>query len=307
MNRYLTVAATILLSGLVHSAAAMDLPAEVRLDRKLVKGFAKDAPGATVTFRLFTDSACASSAVGSSSTALSNLDHVQRVKNEALKGDPTPVPKEEWVLGSVVPVPDLEELDLAPPIYATVSIDNGGTPVVSTCQRQKLPSRPSACGDGLVRLGEDCDGTDLQGETCQSLASTYGTLGCSSECSFDVSQCGTCPGGDGTHVAGACWYIAAENESCASACTARGLPYSQLTRTYAGSDGTLAQCYAVLDAFGYTSPPVFNVGDVNAFPPAGCMISADLGARMRFIPNSFATDADATVDDRRRVCACTVD
>jgi hypothetical protein len=57
------------------------------------------------------------------------------------------------------------------------------------------------CGDGFVDTssGEECEGTDLRGLTCQTFgAPDYyeGSLGCSEECRFDTSTCsGFC--GDG--------------------------------------------------------------------------------------------------------------
>jgi len=41
----------------------------------------------------------------------------------------------------------------------------------------------------------DCDGTDLKGETCQSLGFTGGTLGCKPEKEFDFSACFKCGNG----------------------------------------------------------------------------------------------------------------
>jgi hypothetical protein len=58
------------------------------------------------------------------------------------------------------------------------------------------------CGDGTVNQGvEQCDGSDLNGETCSSLVSgSSGILSCSSQCTFDTSQCAIGnpgnPGGD---------------------------------------------------------------------------------------------------------------
>ncbi|MFC1723301.1 CARDB domain-containing protein [Nanoarchaeota archaeon] len=47
------------------------------------------------------------------------------------------------------------------------------------------------CGDGNVDAGEDCDGANLNGETCASVGSwTGGTLSCNS-CSFVTSLCTT--------------------------------------------------------------------------------------------------------------------
>lgn len=49
------------------------------------------------------------------------------------------------------------------------------------------------CGDAVVEPGEDCDGVDLAGMTCEGLelGFTGGTLVCSPMCTFDASMCTT--------------------------------------------------------------------------------------------------------------------
>lgn len=48
------------------------------------------------------------------------------------------------------------------------------------------------CGDGAVNVaGEECDGADLAGATCESLGRAGGTLGCTPGCRLDVTACGT--------------------------------------------------------------------------------------------------------------------
>ncbi len=50
--------------------------------------------------------------------------------------------------------------------------------------------QPSPCGNGTIEGGEECDGDDLGGETCQSLGEGGGILGCDPlGCYFDASQC----------------------------------------------------------------------------------------------------------------------
>jgi len=46
-----------------------------------------------------------------------------------------------------------------------------------------------SCGDGVVDDGEECDGADLDGETCESLGAGTGTLSCSEHCTFDDVAC----------------------------------------------------------------------------------------------------------------------
>ena len=45
------------------------------------------------------------------------------------------------------------------------------------------------CGNDMIEGGEECDGSDLGGETCISQGFSGGTLGCDSGCGFDTSQC----------------------------------------------------------------------------------------------------------------------
>lgn len=46
------------------------------------------------------------------------------------------------------------------------------------------------CGNGVVDVGEMCDGNDLDGQTCAQMGLPAGTLTCSASCqSFDTSGC----------------------------------------------------------------------------------------------------------------------
>jgi len=51
------------------------------------------------------------------------------------------------------------------------------------------------CGNGVVDLGEDCDGADLNGQTCVTQGMTGGTLACTATCTFDLSACIGCGNG----------------------------------------------------------------------------------------------------------------
>ncbi len=47
-----------------------------------------------------------------------------------------------------------------------------------------------SCGDGTVnQSSEQCDGSDLDGETCSTLGYSGGTLRCTSSCAFNTSSC----------------------------------------------------------------------------------------------------------------------
>jgi len=47
----------------------------------------------------------------------------------------------------------------------------------------------SVCNNGIVEGTEKCDGTDLDGETCQTLGYDSGTLDCNSLCQFNPTGC----------------------------------------------------------------------------------------------------------------------
>ncbi len=51
----------------------------------------------------------------------------------------------------------------------------------------------SVCGNGIAEGGEDCDNTDLGGETCITLGYTNGTLSCDIACDFNTSGCSSIP------------------------------------------------------------------------------------------------------------------
>jgi hypothetical protein len=55
----------------------------------------------------------------------------------------------------------------------------------------------SVCGNNKKETGEQCDGNDLGGATCQSLGYSGGTLSCRPDCTFNTSGCYTAPPGGG--------------------------------------------------------------------------------------------------------------
>lgn len=50
-------------------------------------------------------------------------------------------------------------------------------------------STGDSCGDGVLDKGEDCDDTDLAGESCASLGFLNGQLTCAADCTFDTAAC----------------------------------------------------------------------------------------------------------------------
>lgn len=55
----------------------------------------------------------------------------------------------------------------------------------------------SICGNIVKEGGEDCDNSDLNGQTCQSRGFSGGSLSCNSNCAFNTSQCTSGGGGGG--------------------------------------------------------------------------------------------------------------
>lgn len=76
------------------------------------------------------------------------------------------------------------------------TVDPGDTGDVATTDPPKLDIG-SACGDGEINPGEQCDGDDLQGFDCESLGLFDGVLTCSDMCTFDTSDCSPSGCGDG--------------------------------------------------------------------------------------------------------------
>ena len=47
----------------------------------------------------------------------------------------------------------------------------------------------AVCGNGDIEDAEECDGTDWNGATCESLMQVPGLLGCTEGCTFDLTGC----------------------------------------------------------------------------------------------------------------------
>lgn len=47
---------------------------------------------------------------------------------------------------------------------------------------------PAVCGNGVAESGEECDGTDLDGQSCDELGAV-GILACDDDCTFDTCDC----------------------------------------------------------------------------------------------------------------------
>lgn len=64
-------------------------------------------------------------------------------------------------------------------------------------QESGVPLQGPFCGDGEVSSFEQCDGSNLNSQTCVTRGFGSGTLACSSDCTFNTSGCTSGGGGGG--------------------------------------------------------------------------------------------------------------
>jgi hypothetical protein len=64
-------------------------------------------------------------------------------------------------------------------------------PVLENNLGQTGPLPATLCGDDLISQGEECDGTELGGATCESLGFAKGKLVCV-QCHYDTTKCTDC-------------------------------------------------------------------------------------------------------------------
>lgn len=112
------------------------------------------------------------------------------------------------------------------------------------------------------------------------------------------------PACSGATVGGGCWYFGTAGQDCTTICSTHG-GYNTLTRTYAGDQGTAANCQAVMNAVGAPGTTVTDSGSCSAsggYYNSGCNYYTILTARYRCTNQpTLTTGTDAIT---RRVCAC---
>lgn len=97
---------------------------------------------------------------------------------------------------------------------------------------------------------------------------------------------------------GFCWFVGTAGADCDTTCASVGRVYDVATRTYAGSDGSDANCAAVLSDLGVTSPFAGSVSCGNGLGCFGDVPSFTFGRCTEItIPTAAAAN-------RVRVCAC---
>ena len=103
-----------------------------------------------------------------------------------------------------------------------------------------------ACGNGMLDVGEPCDGADLGGADCVGEGFAGGTLACTPQCMLDTGGCLAAVCGDGIHQRGeqcdcggagsACSPAQLADQSCTTLSAPTGGNYS------GGTLGCTAQC-----------------------------------------------------------------
>ncbi len=157
-----------------------------------------------------------------------------------------------------------------------------------------------ACFCACVEASVGCD-DDLEDACCNNWASC--TNGCRYEhCRADVDSDSDAGAGfacGGVVVGDACWYLAGAGEACSSVCSHHD-GYDEATRTYAGSDGSHANCANVLDAFGTGTSDEHYIWGLGGTEGIGCALET-IARRYRA---SSVTTAEAAEDGYSRACAC---
>lgn len=106
----------------------------------------------------------------------------------------------------------------------------------------------------------------------------------------------------GVEVSGSCWFLGDWGQSCTQVCSAQGGSYDDATRTYAGSDGSDANCTSVLSALN-VQPAQFSYDNDCSYGAVGCGLRDNGGGYFwRRCGNS--TTADANDGSTQRACAC---
>ncbi|MCA9704228.1 MAG: hypothetical protein KDK70_00065 [Myxococcales bacterium] len=137
-------------------------------------------------------------------------DDIPELPTTSSSGDTTDGPTDPTLTGTTAPTSTSADDTTDGSTGSTDSTTDGPT---STTDPDESSSGPGPmCGNASVDPGEDCDGAELGGASCESLDLGFsgGTLACAADCTFDTSGCSTCGNDlvegteacDGTDLAG---------------------------------------------------------------------------------------------------------
>jgi hypothetical protein len=179
------------------------------------------------------------------------------------------------------------------------------------------PLNPAVvCDDGIACTHDTCDLAQEHGcantpvdEFCDD-----GDSDTTDVCDVDIGACvyrdARCPIGT-TYALGACWVLgffsgpSVTPNDCNAVCGSVGLEYAEATRDIAGSDGTDANCQAVLAALGQPDEAL-DAPSASCASGLGCFVDVLLvnscpGQGRCATPPTDATSLQSWV---LRVCAC---
>lgn len=184
-------------------------------------------------------------------------------------------------------------------------------------KKDPVPIPDPVCGDGLVTtdLGEQCDGSDLGGNSCTGLGFDLGTVSCDAQCRIVTSQCiklcGDGKVGPGEECDGATGSFACADwgyKSCTSECKVDALHCKTTSFTSKPQFALMPGGVSILDDIapdGYgdliTAVPgrgrlETNPWDVTAGFKAGRKLSSSAPGIDPWLPIAADLDADGHVD-----------
>jgi hypothetical protein len=133
--------------------------------------------------------------------------------------------------------------DIEPFLGGALACSSDCTYDVSSCLGD-----PANCGNSLLDPGEQCDGSQLNGQTCESLGFSGGELVCTADCRFSTSGCSEGPCSDTCSPVGATRCQGVALEECMdhndNGCVSWGVTMPQAEQCCEDGDCSAAACSA---------------------------------------------------------------